>query len=250
MNTTIEALCVYFKKELIKLETNYHWSVPKIGGFNPSGKSNYEQNVQLKHHFHKRWSQATSMEDKLLIAKDVIAKWGGVRNNKDSTLEKYIARIDRMADTDGQLEMPLQGVASYSKLYSIVDMKRFAIYDARVAACLNAVQYNYSVGKGTAFNYVPGRNNIVGHAGKKIGFVHQTDFQKKKLLTMGWESVSGKDTYNRYLDTLHSCLKEIDQPANKTSYHLHDLEMVLFANAETECSKAMSMSSNLTNRAA
>ena len=124
---------------------------------------------------------------------------------------------------------PLKGIASYSKIYSIIDMDKYAVYDARVAAALNAIQWNYGVKDGMAFNYINVRNNIIGNATKKIGFVYQEPFKVKNLVAKGWRKIRKDDTYQVYLDLLQTCLKQLPK------YNLYELEMVLFANAEKEC---------------
>lgn len=134
----------------------------------------------------------------------------------------------------GSPATPLKGVASYSKIFAIADMKKYAIYDARVAVCLNAIQWNSNIHKGIAFNYIPGRNNVTGHARKKIGFAYNDHFKTKNLVKAGWQRVQRDKTYRVYLDTLNECLKHFRE------YSLYDLEMVLFSNAEKECVRAMS----------
>jgi len=163
----------------------------------------------------------------------IVSDWGGVRGNKPETLSSYI-KVAESSDPS----TPLKGIASYSKILSIVAIDKYAIYDARVAACLNAVQFNYGIKKGMAFNYVDGRNNIIGHVGKKIGFVYQNQFTIKELVTKGWEAVKPDFTYSKYLTTIKTCLSDFP------NYNLFDLEMALFAKAEQECSAALNSISN------
>lgn len=229
MKPEISTLLKYFKTELPKLKNSYDWKIPKIDGFPRSGERGYRANVELKKCLERRWSLTKNKEDKYDLARVVISDWGGVRNNKKETLKRYIRIIQEDAP-----HLPIKGVASYSKLFSIVYPKKYAIYDARVAACLNAVQVNGNIRSGVAFNYVPGRNNITGHAGKKIGFAHDKRFLVKSLAKRGWTKIKPKDTYSVYLATLCECLKLLP------SYELRDLEMALFANAERECDKAIS----------
>lgn len=227
MNECITALIEYFKSELPKLEENYQWKIPSIEGFPLSGEKGYSPNVELKKYLNQQWLQADH-EERIRLSKIIVADWGGVKTNRSETLEAYVDELGK-----SQPATLLKGVASYSKIYSITDMNKYAIYDARVAACLNAVQWNYQVNKGVAFNYISGRNNTTGHATKKIGFVHQEPFKVKNLIAGGWSRVKRDETYQVYLSLLQNCLKKLPE------YSLHDLEMVLFANAETECIKAM-----------
>jgi len=95
------------------------------------------------------------------------------------------------------------------------------------------VQWNASVNQGIAFNYISGRNKVTGDATKKRGFVYQERFKVKSLVANGWKRLKRDNTYQVYLDILKQCLAYLPQ------YSMHDLEMVLFANAEKECEKAM-----------
>ena len=217
----------YFKSELPKLEDSYSWKIPMIYGFSGSGKSGYKENVMLKRYFHRQWN-GCNRKDREKLSKIVVSDWGGVRNNKKETLLSYVAEAESKTP-----RTPIKGVASYSKIYSITDLKKYAIYDARVAVSLNAVQWNHNVKKGIAFNYIPGLNNVTGNALKKIGFVYDDRFKVKKLTESGWQSVKRDLTYEVYLKCLKKCLESFPK------YKLYDLEMVLFANSEIECNKAM-----------
>ena len=226
MEKCIESLLVYFENELPKIKESYNWRIPTIEGFHLCGKKDYYSNIELKKYFNKKWLNS-NVEEKLTLSKIVVSDWGGVKNNNDETLRSYVNELGNPPPST-----PLKGVASYSKIFSIADMSKYAIYDARVAVCLNAVQYNFKLKKGIAFNYIDGRNNITGHSGKKIGFTYLDPFKTKTLVENGWEKIEKDDTYAIYLGVLKECLKALPK------YDLHDLEMVLFANAEIECNKA------------
>lgn len=227
MNELISSLRLYFNEELPKLKSSYQWKIPKIDGFPSCGESSYEANVELKKYLHSKWL-ASDDKEKLNLAKVIVSDWGGVKNNKLSTLASYLGGLH-----DTTPITPLKGIASYSKIYAIADMDRYAIYDARVAVCLNAIQLNAKVKKGFAFNYIPGRNNITGHAGKKIGFAYSNQFKVESLVKDGWCRVKKDNTYQVYIDTLNQCVRGFEE------FSLYDLEMVLFSNAEKECIKAM-----------
>lgn len=227
MKQYISSLLDYFNLELPRLRENYQWKIPKIDGFDQCKQSEYSPNVRLKMFFNKAWGSANNKEQ-IILAKQIVVDWGQVKNNKPETLKYYVDEINKPAPCT-----PLKGIASYSKIFSVVDLNKYAIYDARVAACLNAVQWNYKIQNGVAFNYISGRNNITGHATKKIGFVYQDQFKIKSLINNGWSGIRKDDTYDFYLDTLKECL------AHFPNYKLYDLEMALFSNAVKECKKAM-----------
>lgn len=223
----VKALVDYFRKEVPVIESNYSWKIPQVSGFMLSGHSGYKANVELKKYFNRIWLNS-DYERRQALSKVVVADWGGVRANNFETLKSYVDELYKDCP-----QTPLKGIASYSKIFSIADMHKYAIYDARVAACLNAVQCNQGVSSGLAFNYISGRNNIVGHSGKKEGFVYHDKFKVKSLIDSGWKKIKRDDTYEVYLNILKECLRVLP------TYKLYDLEMVLFANAKSECEKAM-----------
>lgn len=227
MHATVRVLCEFFERELDRLADSYQWKIPFIAKFTQVGEHSYQANLMLKHFLHEQW-QAADADQRLQLAKVIVSDWGGVRSNKPETLERYVGQL-----SEPQPATPLKGVASYSKIFSIAFPQRYAIYDARVAACLNAVQINAGERNGIAFNYVQGRNNIVGHAIKRIGFAHMPDFSVRTLQQRGWARIRRDETYARYSELLSSCLRALP------GWSLQELEMALFANAEQECMKAM-----------
>lgn len=234
LNLTVSALCKFFCREVPLLPLTYDWKIPAIDGFVAAGERGYEQNLDLKAYLCQQWASASS-ERRLQLAKVIVSDWGGVRGNRPETLERYVQAISTQAPST-----PLKGVASYSKIFSIVRPDIFAIYDARVAGCLNAVQINAGIRRGVAFNYVPGRNNVVGNKATGLGFTQDARFSVGNLVKSGWSPISRDQTYAKYNKILSLCLKKLP------SYSLVSLEMALFTNAQCECQKAMD-SGNLPN---
>ena len=215
----IDALNTYFEKELPKLkEQEDYWRIPKIPGFNKSCEKSYLANVELKYYLRDKWHSAPSFE-KMKWTNIIVSDWGGIRNNKLNTLQRYIKEI-----ATPKPKTLIKGVASYSKLFSIVDLEKYAIYDARVAVSLNMIQFLYGANERWAFNYIPGRN-------KKIDFVCKECLKVETLSNKQWESISRDETYDKYLRTLKDCRSSFPQ------YQLYDLEMVLFSNAERLCER-------------
>jgi hypothetical protein len=227
MKDAISAINEFYEDVKPKLDIVYDWKIPAFPGFSDHGTSSYEANIKLKSFLNQQWLQANK-EEKTRLAKFVVSDWGGVRANKDETLSLYTSNADMPHP-----ETPLYGVASYSKIFSIAAPARYAIYDARVAACLNATQFLAGVKNGLAFNYVAGRNNVVGHSGKKQGFVYNEYFKVESLQASGWSKVARNDTYKAYLTLLNACAKRLGNTP------LYALEMSLFAFAEQQCSKAV-----------
>lgn len=227
-----EALIKYFKKSLPKLASDYSWKIPpSLEEFGLKGEG-YEPNKNLKFYFQKKWKMA-SRSEKQEIAKIVVSDWGGVKANKSETLQHY---VDHISTSD--FDMPLKGVASYSKILAIVDPLKFAIYDARVAVSLIATQFLCENTPRVAFHYVPGRNKITGD-NQGRGFVHHPVFTRKALKDSGWNQIPSKDNYNQYIKTLLKVRDHLRSIDRFRETELYDLEMSLFANAEKLATEAM-----------
>lgn len=227
MEEAVSAILGFYEDVQSRLKQEYTWKIPVLDGFSSAPLSGYEANVELKKYLNKAW-QSASINRKHELARFVVAEWGGVRSNKSETLNKYVMQADLP-----QSQTPLKGVASYSKIFAIVAPDNYAIYDARVAACLNATQFLSNVKQGLAFNYVSGRNNVIGHTTKKQGFVFHPSFQTKALSFAGWESIAANNTYQKYLALLKKCSSAL------SDIPLYELEMCLFAFAEKQCNKAL-----------
>lgn len=227
-----EALIKYFEKRLPSIDSDYSWKIPPVlAEFGLKGEG-YEPNKNLKFHFQKKW-KAASRSEKQEIAKLVVSDWGGVRGNRPETIQHY---VDRISASD--FDMPLKGVASYSKILAIVDPLKFAIYDARVAVSLIAIQYLSKNTPKVAFHYVAGRNKITGD-NQGRGFVHHPAFTRKALKGSGWRQIPSKDNYNEYIETLSTVRDRLQSIDRFRETELYDLEMSLFANAEKLATEAM-----------
>ena len=93
--------------------------------------------------------------DTLKVARYFVSDWGGVRSNRDKTLNKYISWIN-----EGKYPNTIGGIASYSKMYSFYDPDMYAIYDARVAVSLNMIQF-IADKPFLFFPYLKGRNKKI-----------------------------------------------------------------------------------------
>lgn len=226
LDPVVPVLVQFFQQNLPRLQRVYQWQIPVLAGFSVQKQRGYDANVQLKQHLAQRWELA-SREQQLELAKFVVAKWGGVRGNKPETLAAYVDELQK-----AQPATPLKGIASYSKIFSIAKPTQYAIYDARVAACLNAIQW-LAGAQGVAFHYVTGRNNVVGNSLKKIGFTHNPTFALKALYAKGWTEIRKDDCYATYLQLLQRCAAELDGAP------IYQLEMLLFALAEEQCQAAI-----------
>ncbi|QQP93622.1 hypothetical protein IGS68_31880 (plasmid) [Skermanella sp. TT6] len=191
----------------------------------PRGKNsrNYDQTIVWKSEKSAEW-RLGDRNKRISIAHDIVVKWGGIPRNKPENLERYVD----LAGLDDP-PLPIERVTTYSKIFAIANPEKYAIYDSRVAAALNAVQIIFSKphGPGVFFNYPQGRNTkIYG----KSGFTKT--FGKKLLVDEGgWQSLERDNTYREYLKLIKSL-------SDRRGHPLVHFEMTLFANAEKLCGKA------------
>ena len=221
----IEQLTSYFSSTgrfaelgLRNLSKNYSW--PKKGKF-PSYAhfselelktgTNFEKNIHLKQVSPKIWEGA----DKFQLSNWIVRDWGGIRGNKAGTLQRY---LDAISNDD--FPACLTGVASYSKILSFMNPQTFAIYDARVAISLNAIQLLSETREGRAFCYLPGRNTAL----QKFRQVQATHITS--LVSRGWQQVEPDNCYRYYLEVLEAARDGLK------GAQLYQLEMSLFADAE------------------
>ncbi|MFL0693676.1 MAG: hypothetical protein ACJLUP_16730 [Agrobacterium tumefaciens] len=222
-----KALTAFLCEALPHLHWSYNWPMPDALAI--SGEASpYQQTVLWKIETHRRWMKVSEPE-RLNIAREVVIEWGGIKRITDSRLLEYVRNCSRRNPS-----LQLEGVSSYSKLLAVAAPDRYAIYDARVAVALNAIQHIWSKEPGIAFNYLPGRNRITGRSHpSKAGFSFDNRFLIKSLTNNGWQPISQNETYSAYLGLLQSILPEFPD------YRLHDLEMALFAEAERLALRAM-----------
>lgn len=210
---------------LEEVRSSYKWKLPKTS-FNGeqvvTSGTNFEENVRLKLFLNKIWNEEEWSRRK--IVGWIISDWGGIRSNRQSTLEKYYKH-----SLQENPETPLTGIASFSKVLAIKDPLKYAIYDARVAVGLNAIQMILAVTSGEIFPYLSGRNKITGDWSAKPprGF---SKCKEASIATLthppyNWKKIPRSDVYERYLELLQLISKNLDVP-------LYELEMTLFSQAE------------------
>lgn len=211
---------------LDRLPLIYTWSisnVDKIGISLSSDQSNYSQNVELKLELSKLWKTGDA-EKRAAIIKWVISDWGGIYGNSKSKLAEYFKRAQ-----EPSISAPLAGIASYSKVLAAIDPNEFAIFDARVAVSLNAIQILGRSEQGIVFPYISGRNKITGDwsSKPKRGFSTIEKYKPKSLLKShnNWIRINNGDVYKTYMKLLKAISADVARP-------VYELEMLLFASAE------------------
>ncbi len=219
---------------VLQLEQTYRWPIPATdrSWLKISEACGYQANVRLKGSLQNAWENSNDDDNtRNDIAEWVIKNWGGIKTNKPKTIARYATEA-RSASP----ETPIQGIASFSKVLAASNPEKYAIYDARVAVSLNAIQLLAGVGDdGIAFPYLPGRNKITGDTSSKPqrGFSTKVAFSRKTLCgSLQWQKIRRDDAYSAYLNLL----------ANLPKYRIYELEMTLFAQAETLACTAMERS--------
>ena len=132
--TLRDALIAFGKTNLTESNDWYQWSInPKYLPASillPPGTP-FTQNVALKIELSRLYS-STDNQTKKEITRYYIADWGGIRSNRDETIQSYSRDTPESLIAKGA-----QGIASWSKALCIRNPACFAIYDARVAISLN-----------------------------------------------------------------------------------------------------------------
>ncbi len=237
----MDAFVRFFDDHLEQLEETYSWPVSLKAqqgltdfAWHPTSGSMNEC-IAMKHHLTDKWATANDTE-RAELARWIVSDWGGVRTNDPATLASYVR-----AFAYDDFSTPLKGIASYSKILSMIDCRQYAIYDARVAACLNAVQLLMKSESPLFFNYIPGRNKAIQGNKKTLGFVEV--FTKNLLVRkQGWKEVRKDESYKTYLNLLHT-LK-----GTYPDYEIYHFEMTLFSKAPELCIQAMYRDGELTAR--
>jgi hypothetical protein len=154
-----------------------------------------------------------------------VRDWGGIIRNSEMTILGYVNQADAERPAT-----PFLGIASYSKIFGIRDPDRYAVFDARVAASLNAIQLMLYQDKKLqspnllAFSVPPGRNEMVNRF-DAVAF-------PVALKRLGFTPVERYAIYETYLTTLHAISRAIHKSILK-------IEMFLFAQADELCEKAL-----------
>jgi hypothetical protein len=234
-DSNIALIANYIRKYFLKDGYTYSWNVSpncwsKLDtNFDHQSFSDAKKvNKALKYHLSDQWTNSTNSQ-KIKLATWVVKDWGGIKGNKSSTIEKYVKLVDQ-----SDPETPIKGVASYSKILAIKNPIKYAIYDARVAASLNAIQIicdvNSSDSQKLFFPYLPGRNTKIQGTKTQQGFVKIAN--KKRLMELGFQPVKRDYAYGLYLELLSQLTNKIDD------VDIVDIEMLLFSEVINFCSEA------------
>lgn len=209
-----QAILDFSHQHIANLEQSYTWEINSEHlpvDLSLSGKNIYEQNISLRHQLHHAFLATADFEEKYKIIRWYIYHWGGVKANSNNTLAEYSQSPPETLILKGA-----DGIASWSKALSIIDPVRYAIYDARVAMSLNALQVLYAVDSPQYFPPLKGRNTLINFFQAKL---HTTFSQ--------WNKASTQTFYQEYLALLQIVADQFSENVTR-----HEVEMLLFAHAE------------------
>ena len=190
------------------------------------GADIYSLHVALKWHLSEHWSKS-SFDEKLRVATWLIKDWGGIKRNASETIVGYVNQADAQRPATRFV-----GIASFSKVLSIKAPSRYAIFDARVSASLNAMQL-LMLRDGTLrpadLVYFPmpnGQNRIIAKFSKAAGL--------EAFASIGFIPIERDKTYETYMALL------LDVTSNVADgLTVLDAEMVMFVAAESLAQEAL-----------
>lgn len=218
---TLENALFDFSEKLLREGTDWYdwafnWKRLPPGIREPDGNC-YEKNVALKKALTEDWQKNGDATRRQELERFYIVVFGGVRTNAPETLNEYFSNTDAQNIARGS-----QGIASWSKALTVRDFKRYAIYDARVAAALTALQIIYRVSKPQRFPLLPSRNRLIAES---------TPALKQWARDKRWAACS-PSFYEDYLALCRTTASRLKSEGNNPDAEIYSIEMMLFAHAE------------------
>ena len=209
----IEAITDWAQKLLTPENHWYKWPINVAllpEGITLQNESPYRQEVSLKQQLNQRWKNAND-EQKLELVNYYIAKWGGIKKNKPEKIRSYALQAP-----DQLIALGKKGIASWSKALCIRDPNHYAIYDARVAVALNALQVIKNVVQPQPFPLLEGQNKLIKRASTRL---------RQHAAQHHWALLNTQEFYRRYIEVISIAAVNLGCP-------LYAVEMLLFAQAE------------------
>lgn len=208
----IPILRSYVAAHVDRLDDCYSWPMPRVPppiAVTLGVGSLAAQTLRLKAELATAW--VTEAVPRISLASWYVRNWGGIRRLSDRALMEYV-----MATEAALADHRTSGVASWSKVLALRNPRQFAIFDARVAASLNALLV-LAGRRDCMFPALPSRNT------KIVGFQRKL---RQNGDALGAPSRSRKKPYGRYLEALRVASVDLGPDG------LSKAEMILFANAE------------------
>ncbi|MDP7152031.1 MAG: hypothetical protein QGI08_05730 [Paracoccaceae bacterium] len=224
MKTTLERILVeYFEGKgpfcgLGFDRSKFLWKIPARREFEVDLCGDAaKDNVTLRYAFETYWKDNPHRHYEL--ARWVVKEWGKIPRLSETNIHSFTKR----AETPRNFT-PIDNIASYSKVLSFVFPDRYAIFDARVSASLNAIQLlSQTEGDRMWFPRLPSRN-----AGIKDFNSSLPDFKGKfqnRSQNSGSE-ILPDFAYEEYVHHLRYVKMHVQESRELTWY-----EMALFSDA-------------------
>lgn len=210
----LNALNDYCSKHINKSNDWYKWKFDDSNlpiTLSVSDGNSYSQNILLKEELHKAWKNETDNDKKGELIKYYISKWGGIWSNSSITMKTYNNSYSKELIDRGK-----KGIASWSKALVLHDPEEYAIFDARVSASLNCLQYIFNVDDKILFPILSSRNKTIIEGQKLIVHISKEE---------NWKKADTTRFYNTYLELLK-------QVAENRNTNIATVEMLLFAKSE------------------
>jgi hypothetical protein len=227
----------YLKERKAKLGELYQWDfdieIPKKKfGVTFTGKTWLERTNELKTFLCWRIEADKSPENHAEIATYFIKEWGGIK--RFSKAQEVVGQFSNIAGTEVAPEdckPKFTSISSWSKWGSLVCPKWACIYDTRVAYSLNAINY-INGGRHRIFPMPDGRNSrlIILDVSTLLlsSKIQAGDENDPKKLGEKY-FVSKSSAYKEYL----SMVRGVSHALWNDYEHIHEVEMLLFALADT-----------------
>jgi len=226
----------YLKSKKDNISTLYMWDfkvsiLQEQFGIEVEGTTWFEKTKSLKNKLREYISENPDAQDD--VAEYFITKWGGIPTFSKS--KEVVSKFSKMQGTQARptdFKQEFSSISSWSKWASLVCPSWACIYDARVVYSINAINY-LGGGEHKIFPTPDGRNTRLGLLdistlllGMKI---KAGDSNNPKDVEATY-FIKKKDAYLKYLDLVVSVSKALWND----SAHIHEVEMLLFALADTD----------------
>lgn len=205
-------LLKFVRSHYYDLPTSYNWKFSLSNFPEPNfrliGNNSYEQSKALRLYISSAIQSNFALKEE--YQKWYVRYWGGVRGNKNSTLDRYVVLPEVALE-----QLGVNGVATWSKILSLRNPEKYAIYDARVALSINSLQKMEGIKSPIFFPQLPSRN-------KSFVVPAQNIIKTSRF----FENENLENFYSVYLRILRNV-------ADHGPWDIQDIEMVLFSQAST-----------------
>lgn len=225
----------YLDDKITRLEELYKWdfdaSIPLDKfGILAEGDNWLQKTISLKSKLRDYISKNPSERNE--VAKYFITEWGGIRRfSRPNEVVNDFSCLQGSNEKPTNFKQKFKSVSSWSKWASLVCPDWACIYDARVAYSINAINY-LGGGQHKIFPTPDGRNTRIGLLNVSTLLLEmkiKTGDSSDPKFVKNAHFVKEKDAYIKYLDLVSSVSRRL---WNNIS-HIHDVEMLLFALADT-----------------